>query len=243
MLDKTSGIVLHQIKYTDSGIVTQIYTRKFGRLSFLVKGMRNKKAGKHMVHFQPLSIIDLVMYYKESREIQSIKEFTASYIPADIYNNLKKSSIAIFLGEVLTAVLKEESPQEDLFNYIRDSIVYFDKRKVGFLNFHIAFLSGLCSYLGFEPGRRNNDQQIFFDMLNGRFVNVPPSHLNYAGQEVSEILAGFFSSSWEDINDIVLSGSKRNEVLTTLLKYYSIHLPALKKINSLEVLKEIFRET
>jgi DNA repair protein RecO (recombination protein O) len=243
MLDKTPGIVLHQIKYTDSGIVTQIYTEKFGRQSFLIKGMRNKKAGKHMVYFQPLTIIDLVMYYKESREIQTIKEFSVSYAPADVHNNLKKSSIAIFLGEVLTSVLKEESPQEDLFKYIRDSIVYFDNRKEGFLNFHIAFLTGLCSYLGFEPAKRMNEEDIFFDLVNGKFLKVPPVHSNYTGNEISEVLAYFFNSSWEDINNIAMSGSKRNEVLSTLLRYYSIHLPPLKKIHSLEILKEIFTET
>ena len=91
MVEKTSAIVLHQLKYTETGIVVQVYTRKFGRLSFLVKGMRNKKAGKHNVHFQPLSILDLVIYYKESRGMQILKEFSVSYLPLDIQSNVKKS--------------------------------------------------------------------------------------------------------------------------------------------------------
>jgi DNA repair protein RecO (recombination protein O) len=240
MLEKTSGIILHQLKYTDSGIVTQIYTRKFGRQSFFIRGIRNKKAGYHNIHFQPLSILDLVIYYKESKGMQSIKEFSVAYAPIDIYNNIRKSCIAIFLGEALTSVLKEESPHNEMFDYIKDSIMYFDGCKERFLNFHIAFLAGLCSFLGFEPGRRNNDDNIFFDMINGTFVAIPPVHGNYAGREISDILARFFSSSWNKMDGIVLSGSKRNELLDTLMKYYSIHLPGLKKINSLEILKEVF---
>jgi DNA repair protein RecO (recombination protein O) len=240
MLEKTSGIILHQIKYTDSGIVTQIYTRKFGRQSFLIRGIRNKKAGKHIIHFQPLSVLDLVMYYKESRGMQTIKEFSVAYMPVDIHNNIKKSSIAIFLGEVLNSVLKEESPHEEMFDYIKDSIMYLDNRKERFSNFHIAFLAGLCSYLGFEPGRCENDEKIFFDMINGSFTAVPPIHGNYIGKEDSGILAEFFSSSWDKMDEIVLSGSKRNEILDALLKYYSVHLPGLKKINSLEILKDVF---
>ena len=69
MLEKTRGIILHQIKYSDSGIVVQMYTRKFGRQSFLLKGMRNKKTGKHSILFQPMFILDLELYYKASREI------------------------------------------------------------------------------------------------------------------------------------------------------------------------------
>jgi DNA repair protein RecO (recombination protein O) len=240
MIEKTGAIVLHQVKYSDTGIVVQCYTRKFGRLSFLIKGMRNKKAGKHNIHFQPLSILEMVIYYKGSREMQILKEFSALYSPADIQNNIKKSCIAIFLGEVLTSVLKEESPHEELFDYIHDSVIFFDQCRDHFLNFHIAFLTGLSAFLGFEPGKKEDSENAFFDMINGKFVQLPPLHGNYASEDISDILAKFLVTSWDKIDNIALSGSKRNEVLETLLRYYSMHLPGLKKINSLEILKEVF---
>jgi len=112
MIEKTRGIVLHQLKYTDSGIVAWLYTRNFGRQSFMIKGIRNKKAGKHNVFFQPMSVLDMVVYFKESRGIQTLKEFSVSYAPSDIYFNVRKSSVAIFLGEVLASVLREETPNE-----------------------------------------------------------------------------------------------------------------------------------
>jgi DNA repair protein RecO (recombination protein O) len=240
MVEKTSAIVLHQLKYTDSGIIVQVYSRKYGRFSIMVKGIRNKKSGKHNVHFQPLSILDLVLYYKESRGIQTLKEFSVFYSTDDIQGNLRKSCMAIFIGEVLSSVLKEESPHEELFEYLRDSIIYFNESHDKYLNFHIAFLTGLSSYLGFEPGRRQREEDSVFDMINGSFVQIPPIHGNYANQEISEILASFFEASWYEMENIPLSGSLRNEVLETLLKFYSLHLPGLKKINSLEVLKEVF---
>jgi len=230
MLEKTTGIILHQLKYTDTSTILQVYTRKSGRNSFIVRGSGNRKTGKHNIHFQPLSMIDFVMYYKESRGMQSIKEYSVSYTPADIHSNIKKSCIAIFLGEVLTSVLKEESPQEELFDYIRDSIIYFDTLKEGYANFHIAFLTGLCSFLGFEPGKKSGDEDMVFDLVNGTFLPIPPAHGNYAGIEISGILAEFFNCSWEDMNSIALTGSKRNEILSVLIKYYSTHLPSLKKI-------------
>jgi len=240
MLEKTRGIILHQIKYTDSGIVARLYTRKFGRQTFLIRGMRNRKAGKHNILFQPMFILDLEMQYKAAREMQVLKEFSVSYSPYDIHSNIKKSCVAIFLGEVLTSVLKEESPHEEMFDYIEQAIVYFDSCKENFANFHIAFLSGLSSFLGFEPSLRTSSYDIFFDMRNAEFVPVPPVHGQYATREVSEILAGFFSASYDTSGSISLTGALRNEVLETLVKYYSLHLPGLKKINSLEVLKEVF---
>ena len=118
MLEKTRGIILHQIKYSDSSIVIQTFTRKFGRQSFIIKGMRSSKTGKHNILFQPLFILDLELYYKGTREMQTLKEFSVSFTPYDIYSNIRKSVVAIFLGEVLTSVLREESPHEEMFDYI-----------------------------------------------------------------------------------------------------------------------------
>jgi DNA repair protein RecO (recombination protein O) len=240
MLEKTRGIILNQIKYTDSGIVVRLYTRKFGRQSFLIKGMRNRKAGKHNILFQPMFILDLEMHFKASREMQVLKEFSVFFTPYNIHSNIKKSCVAIFLSEVLISVLKEESPHTEMFDYIEESIIYFDRCIEGYANFHISFLAGLSSYLGFEPGQRTNESDIFFDMTNGRFVPIPPVDGNYANESVSDILADFFMASFDTAKDITLTGSIRNEVLETLVRYYSIHLPGLKKIKSLEVLKEVF---
>jgi DNA repair protein RecO (recombination protein O) len=240
MIEKTRAIVLHQLKYSDAGIVVQVYSRQFGRLSFLIKGMRNKKGGKHNASFQPLSIIDIVFYHKESRGMQMLKEYSMAYSTTGINGNIQKCCIAIFLGEVLNSVLKEESPQEELFDYINDSIIYLNKCTEGVMNFHIAFLTGLTAYLGFEPGKKLNPEDSFFDMLNGEFVKLPPLHGNYASSEISVIFSQFFISKWDSLATIPLTGSLRNEALETLLRYYSLHLPGLKKINSLEILKEVF---
>jgi DNA repair protein RecO (recombination protein O) len=196
MLEKTRGIILNQIKYTDSGIVARVYTRKFGRQSFLIKGMRNRKAGKHNILFQPMFILDLEMHFKASREMQVLKEFSVFFTPYNIHSNIKKSCVAIFLSEVLISVLKEESPYPEMFDYIEESIIYFDRCIEGYANFHISFLAGLSSYLGFEPGQRTNKSDIFFDMKNGRFVTIPPVDGNYANEAVSDILADFFMASF-----------------------------------------------
>jgi DNA repair protein RecO (recombination protein O) len=172
--------------------------------------------------------------------MQIIKEFSVSFTPYDIYSNIKKSCVAIFLGEVLTSVLREESPHDELFDYIEESIIYFEKCKEGFANFHIAFLAGLSSFLGFEPDSRLDKENTYFDMVNGIFVPIPPVHGNYANEEITNILADFFVASYDSISNISLTGKMRNDVLETLVRFYSLHLPGLKKIKSLDVLKEVF---
>ena len=179
MLEKTRGIILHQIKYTDSGIIAQLYTRNFGRQSFIIKGMRNRRSGKHNILFQPMFILDLEINYKASREMNFMKEFSVSYSPYDIYSDIKKSSVAIFLGEVLTSVLKEESPHEEMFDYIEKSIIYFDRCKESYANFHIAFL--YRSYPSTSSGRTVWNKKLFIP-----FVVSLSNHIEHFYQFIIE---------------------------------------------------------
>lgn len=240
MIEKTRAIVLHQIRYTDSGVIVQMFTREYGRLSFLIKGARNRKAGKHTVLFQPLFILDLELYYKSARELQTLKEFSAAYTSAGILNDIRKSTVSLFLGEVLNTILREESPHYELFDYLEQSVMFFDRSPDNYANFHIALLSGLTSFLGFEPGRKDSHEKRFFDFSDGSFVKIPPLNGQCANEEVSDILALFFDASYDTISDISLNGKLRDEVLDALLRFYSFHLPGVKKIKSLSVLKEVF---
>ena len=241
MLEKTKGIVLHSVKYSDSGIVVNLYTSKLGRLSVLIRGIGRKKTGKHSMIFQPLFILEMEIYYKSSREIQLMKEYSLVYPSYSLISDIRKSSVAIFLGEVLTSVLGEETPNKGMFEYIEESIMFFEDGRDDYANFHIAFLTGLMRYLGIEPLKRQDKHEVFFDMRNGRFVRTPPSDGDYADENISVIISDFLNSTVNEAGKISLTGKQRNEVLETLIKYYSIHLPSLKKINSLEILKEVFR--
>jgi DNA repair protein RecO (recombination protein O) len=239
ILEKTRAIVLHQLKYSDSSVVVHTYTRKFGRQAVMIKGMRKKGSGRHSIMFQPLFILEMEVYYKPSREIQLLKEFSLSWSPYGIYSDIRKSSVMVFLGEMLSLILKEESPHEDLFDYIERSVIWYGESTESFANFHISFLAGLSSYLGLQPSRQKDPTGILFSLGNGRFVPMPPADGEYASENISAILAQFFSSSFEEAARIPLTGRMRNEVLETMVKYYSIHL-SLRKIKSLEVLKEVF---
>lgn len=206
----------------------------------MIKGMRNRKTGKHNILFQPLYILDLEIYFRESREMQTLKEFSSAFTPYDIYSDIRKSTVAIFIGEVLTAVLKEESPNEELFSFVEESVRYFENSRSGFANFHLAFLAALSSFLGFEPGRKNDPSDLFFDMKNGVFVPLQPVHGQYSDQDNSAILSEIFESSFESVGSISLSGAKRNEILEEMLKYFYVHMPGLSRLKSLDILKEVF---
>lgn len=240
MLSKSKGIVLQITRYTDSGIIAHILSQKYGLIALMVKGIHSKKRGHITAYFQPLHILSLEIYYKESRSIQSLKEVSLdrglNLVPFDYSRN----AIAFFVGEVLKKTLNENEPDDEIYNFVTNSIIFLDSAP-NINNYHIAFLISLASFLGIEPANTFSDSNIFFDMQNGEYLSSPPLHGFYMDRDFSKLLFNFSKTSLEDCGDIKLSGKLRTQFLEILLTYYSMHLQGLKKIKSLVVLAEVFR--
>ncbi|MBT7141721.1 MAG: DNA repair protein RecO [Bacteroidetes bacterium] len=241
-LHSTHGIVLHQIKYLSSSIIVQIYTEKFGRLAFIIKGVRGKNAKIRANLFQPLFLLDMEIYFKDSRNLQMVKEIKNiapfSSIPYDIYKN----SMAIFLAEVLFKTIKEEEPNKNLFDFLFNSIKLFDTLENKFLNFHLIFLLNLSKYLGFYPNNNFSEPLKYFDLMNGEFVANNSTHLYILNETLSFDFYKLLNISVNEQEDFVISNKTRNNLLATIIQYYSLHIASFKEVKSLEIFKQVFND-
>ena len=98
MITKTRGIVLNYIKYGDTSIICKIYTEQFGLQSYIINGIRKSKS-KNIGLFQPLNILDLVVYHKKTSGLQRIKESKLDYAYKTLHLDMKKISVCFFLSE------------------------------------------------------------------------------------------------------------------------------------------------
>lgn len=239
IIERIKGIVLQPIKYSDSGIILRLFTREVGGMSVMVKGVRKRGSGKSSVYFQPLNILDMEVYIKATRGVQLMKECSPHFIPTTIRDRVGKSCVAMFLGEVLTALVRDGDPNPDMFDFIEDSIRLFDSTNSNYPNFHISFIAKLCGFMGIAPNCPTTDSY-YFDMINGKFSVLPPPHNGYVDRDMSKYLAIFFFSSLQESESIAMSGAMRNSTLDTILKYISIHIPMSRQIKSLDVMRELF---
>lgn len=239
-IESTQGIVLQNIKYGDTSLISQVYTEAFGRKSFLFKGIRSKKSKIHPNILQSLFIINVEAYLKEGKEISLVKDASPlvifKYFPYDI----KKSAQAMFMSEILNRCLHEEEPNPLLYLFIRNSIEFFDLMEKGSSNFHILFLVKLSKHLGFYPSSKVNPEEMVFDMKEGIYKDHFPSHQAYIDPYNSDLLEKILSSNYDQLSALELNQRKRNELLDYILKFYSIHIEGITRIKSYEILKEIF---
>ncbi|MBJ24350.1 MAG: DNA repair protein RecO [Euryarchaeota archaeon] len=220
MITKTKGLVLSYIKYGDTSIICKIFTDSFGLQSYIINGIRNSKT-KNIALYQPLNILDMVVYYKKNSRIQRIKEAKLDVIYVSIHNDMKKVSVCFFLSEFLSKILNNESDQEDKFDFIQSSLIEFDRLNSRFSNFHIQFLIKLSKYYGIDI--ISSDQLIV---------------LNNKDQLLVDFIQNCIDESYQ--GNINSNNILRNKVINLIIEYFSIHLEINIKLKSTDVLKEIF---
>jgi DNA repair protein RecO (recombination protein O) len=234
------GIVLHFIKYGESSVIATIFTREFGRQTYIVNASRNRKSKNKASLLQALFLVDLEAYQKKTRDIQRIKELKSHLIYQNIPFDVTKSTQAIFLAEILYKTIHEQESYTELYDFIKHTLLYFDLMEDGWANFHLYFLFRLTEYLGFLPNTTKVGSEAWFDMRKGAVVPVEPSHPLFAHKEATEHLIRLSNLKIHELDQLKITRSMRDYLLSVLLDYYHLHFDDLGKIKSLDVLKEIF---
>ena len=240
MLLKTRGIVLSSIKYSESSIITKIYTEEIGMLSFLIRGVRKRKARIPASFFQAFTLLDLDINYKSKSSLQNIKEVSLYQRTDSLHSDVRKSTIAIFLAEVLHKSLEDEQQENGLYDFLLLTITFLDSMDTSFGNFHLIFLLQLSKYLGFYPSKSNFDQQNYFNMESGTF-EANPYHDQFLNIELTSLLKKVMKLSYMERDNMKITTKQRRNLLGELIRYYQLHLPGMGRISSKDVLEGVFQ--
>ncbi|HEX7585435.1 MAG TPA: DNA repair protein RecO [Prolixibacteraceae bacterium] len=241
MIEKSRGIFLHAVKYSETSLIASIYTETYGRQSFMINGVRSKNSPVKAAVFQPLYLLELEIYYKTGREIHRLKNARIASPYSTIPFDIRKSTQVMFLAEILYKCLREEEPNNELFNFIYHSLTLLDLTETGINNFHIWFLFNLTRFLGINPSRDNALVSNFFDLQSALFVSHEPLHNQFTDKHITVLFSRLFDVDSSSIEKLDYTQNERKLVLEKLLEFYKIHFDNLGEIKSLEIIKEVLR--
>jgi DNA repair protein RecO (recombination protein O) len=239
MLHKTRGIVFKTTDYGESSIIVQVFTEKFGLQSYMVNGAKKPKAKIARNMFQPLHLLDMVVYHKNTGNVQRIKELKNSPVLQSIPYDVIKSSLAMFLNEVLYKAVKQQAADESLFDFVFNSVEWMDHQTDGLANFHLFFLTRLTRYLGFYPDRIPAGQVDYFDLKNGTFCSYKPDSILYLSPPHTQNFAALLQCTFENLLQLKLNNDERHYLIQKILDYYSLHIEGFGNIRSHEILEEV----
>jgi DNA repair protein RecO (recombination protein O) len=219
VLHKTKGVVFRFTKYGETSIIVNIFTELFGLQSYIVNGVRSSSKRSKIALYQPLTLLDLVVYHKENANILRIKEIKCYHPYQTITSEIRKSAIAMFINEVLNKSVKEQSHAGEIHDFIASSLIVLDQHQKP-ENFHLLFLLGLSKHLGFGPNLTE-------EVLGGNWMDEADERV------LKQLLATDYTSA------ISITYDQRQTLLTSLLRFYASHVDNFGEMKSLAVLREI----
>lgn len=237
MIRRTEGIVLRTQKFRETSLISHIYTRDYGRKSFIVRGGRSLKARRKHSYFQPMSILDLVFYQKEGRDLQHITENSSQYF----YHRMQTEPVRIALGmlliEVFSQAVKEEEGNPPLYDFLKETLMRLDLREDRLINVMVHFLVHLSAHLGFLPRvEAEGDGACTFDLNEGIIRS------GLGSRPSDRLIPHFITADAANCTEIRFSNAEKRELLGTLLRYYRFHLEGFREPESLRVFGEVFRD-
>ena len=236
MLVKTKAIVISSIKFQEKSLIVKCFTQSHGLKSYFVRdAFSSRKANQKIAYFQPLTILEIEAVHKNKGTLENFKEIKISTPFQTIHSDVYKSTIVIFISEILYHSIHEEEKNESLFSFLETALLWLDHHDE-IANFHLILMLEATKYLGFYPDISDVDMP-FFDMNEGVFT---PFH---AISSLTEHESNLFKKLIDlkfDNNQKIFHVIERQIVLKILIDYYGIHLDGFKKPKSLDVLKEVF---
>lgn len=240
MLTKTHAVVLHTLKYGESRLIVDLFTREAGRLSVAVTIPKTQRGRLKKQLFQPLALLDVEADLRPNVQLQKLRDARLLVPLSSIPFDEAKLSISLFVAEFLYYALRGEQRNEPLFDYVVSGIAWLDDCRVQFANFHLVFLMRLSRFLGFYPNLEDYVPGCLFDLRAGTFCTVVPLHHDVLTADEASRAAVMMRMDFPTMHLYRMTRQERGRLLSIVLTYYRLHLPSFPELKSVEVLQALF---
>ncbi|MDO4949881.1 MAG: DNA repair protein RecO [Bacteroidales bacterium] len=240
MVETVDSLVLQRVRYNDSSDVVRVYTRQHGNMSLLLRCSRSSRRVAASRLFQPLSVLQLEISVSAHGSLSYVREARSLMAYESLAFDCRKSSIVMFLAEVLCHSLREEVGNEALFLFLQYSFRIFDAVPTPqCANFHLAFLINLLRFLGVMPDVGSYVPNTFFDLQNSCFSFERPRGNSLPPEEAKAMVA-LMRMTYRNMWMFRLNRTQRNRCLDVLMDYYQLHVPGFGSLKSTDVLRQLF---
>ena len=250
MVIKTRGIVLRAVKYSETSVITDIFTEHFGLRSYIISGVRTSKSKVAAGLLQVMSLVEIVAYEK-AEKLNRLTEIRAAHVYTTVPFEMQRMSVGLFMAEVARRTIRGTEENRPLFDFLFDIFKFLDVTDGSVANLHLAFLVELSGLFGFRPEENEDeyydDEELILDLREGIFLpyyedeegDMEPLEPHFLKANLTTILRGFLKTPWHESAQIKMNRDERRALIAELLRFYQWHLEGFPDIQSFKILQEI----
>jgi DNA repair protein RecO (recombination protein O) len=243
VLHKTKAVILRSVKYGETSLIVSAYTELYGLQSYIVQGVRasSKKKPAKANYFQPGAILELIVYHHDLKNLQRIKEFRWSYLYTELFADVIKNSVLLYMMELLQKCVKQPENNPDLFYFVEEALMQLDQASTAVTaNFPLYFSLHLTNFFGFQMNTEDAEQYSVFDLQEGSFTEHYPQHVYFIEGESAKLISELLKAMQPyELTEIPMNYLQRRQLLEAVEVYYMFHMPDFSKMKTLPVLQQI----
>jgi len=114
-IHKAEAIIIHRRDFRETSLIVNFYTREFGKISGLLKGIRAEPA-KFASTIEPFSFNDIVFYKKPSSSLHLVSQADIRDNFTPLRQDISKIGAASVMMEMVDALMQLEDKNEEIFN-------------------------------------------------------------------------------------------------------------------------------
>jgi DNA repair protein RecO (recombination protein O) len=251
MIVETEAVVLHAMKYGETSKIVTLYSKKFGKIKIIAKGVRSQK-NKFGSSLEPMTISSVVFYKKEQRDLHLLSKSEIAEPITKLQNDSERMATGLALVELVNMVMHDEEENKAVYQLLRQSLETIDGAERNHLNILIAFMLKMFGLFGFGISLSNcavckkNVEELHIQFANlrlsdGKFICSGCSEgAGFGGVKIDwGVLKSLHYLQNCDVPKatvLALKHTTRNEMIATLESYLRYHIEGSRTLKSLSLL-------
>ncbi len=234
------GIVLHTIRYGEASLIVRVFTRQNGLRSFIVRQSSRKGNSSGRVLFQPLAHLEFLTFQgKGNSGLDSLREPRLISSPLLSAAGVLRSSIALFVADVLNQSIRHQEADLPLYHFTEDFVAKLIIAEDELLvDMPLIFMIQFADLMGFAPLLNYSSDKRVFDLMEGRFV-AHALHGHYIPAEWAEAFLLLMERCRMGTKELSLPTGTRSTLLAFLIEYFQLQVSGIGEIKSHKVLHEV----
>lgn len=241
MLLHSKAIVLRHIDFSETSRIVTVFSRDKGKFAIMIKGFRRPKS-KYAGIVSYGSILDLIVYYKQTRSVQTLKEADTAQPVLKLQSDFEKMAMTINLLELIDLSTHEHEVNPDLYNFLERFLVWLNesdksaKSLFPYLQIRIADLNGI----GIQSASLDSYTTSWLNIIDGSIADFPNQGLSFKLKPIQkEYIQIALQGGTARLLKLNLTKLELKELINHLDVYLKHHIEGLRDRKSDQIFDQI----